>query len=176
MSKVYIGIDPGKKGFITVLEDRENQMFAEIPVDKSDKVDVQELYNLIKNIEKIYYDSEIVCGVEEVHALFGASASSTFNFGYTLGVIHGVLSSTGWRVLRIPPKQWQKEMWSGITPVRVKSKSGKTEVIDTKATSIMACKQLFPKVDLRRTERSKKDDDNKCDSLLIAEYLKRKNF
>ena len=67
-------------------------------------------------------------------------------------------------------------MWRGISIVKKKSASGKTEVTDTKATSIKACQQLYPGIDLRRTERCTKIDDNKCDSLLIATFLKRKNM
>jgi len=48
--------------------------------------------------------------------------------------------------------------------------------IDTKATSINAARRLFPEVDLRKSERSKKPDDNKVDSMLMAEYARRRNL
>lgn len=173
--KVYIGIDPGLKGFITVMNPDGSFEFFEMPVDKNG-LNARELNKLIENLCCDKRECEVVCGVEEVHAIFGASASSTFNFGYVLGAIHSAVYNTDWKIIRVSPKVWQKEMWSGIVPIRRKSASGKTEVIDTKQTSILACHQLFPQVDLRRTDRSKKEDDNKCDSILITEFLRRKNF
>lgn len=40
----------------------------------------------------------------------------------------------------------------------------------------MACHRLFPTVDLRRTIKCKNEDDNFADSLLMAEYGRRKNL
>lgn len=175
MKKTYIGIDPGKLGFITVLNDNNSMEHFAMPLLNKDEINVFGLYGLVSELKKRFGEN-VICGIEEVHAIFGASAGSTFNFGYNVGVIHGVFASTGWPILRIQPKSWQKEMWSDIPPVRKKSMSGKTLVTDTKATSIKACKTLFPNIDLRRTDQCKKDDDNKCDSILIANYLKRKGY
>lgn len=36
------------------------------------------------------------------------------------------------------------------------------------------CKRLYPDVNLKRTERSKKDDDNMAEACLLALYAKRK--
>lgn len=176
MENVYVGIDPGLKGFITVIKG-EKMSFFEIPVDKKTKaIDLFFFRRLLDEISLRYSEDRIVCGVEQVHAIFGASAASTFNFGYTFGVICALVSTMNWPVVYVQPKNWQKVMWDGIPLVKKSSKSGKTEVVDTKATSIRACKQLYPNVDLRRTVKSKKEDDNKCDSILIATYLKRKNL
>ena len=52
----------------------------------------------------------------------------------------------------------------------------KRKVVDTKSTSINAARRLFPNIDLRKNERCTKTDDNKVDSLLMAEYARRKNL
>lgn len=57
-----------------------------------------------------------------------------------------------------------------------KGKEIKVKDINTKATSFNASRRLFPNVDLRRSEKCKNLDDNKSDSLLIAEYARRKNL
>ena len=50
------------------------------------------------------------------------------------------------------------------------------KVVNTKQTSINAAKRLFPTIDLRKTTKCKNIDDNKCDSLLLSEYGRRKNL
>lgn len=177
MKTVYIGIDPGLKGFITVLESDEEITFHPIPtINKGKELDSIFLAGLLKGIVERYKEHRVVFGVENVHALFGASAGSTFNFGFTAGCIEGVLACLGVTVMKPAPKTWQKEMWKDITPIKKKSMTGKTEVIDTKATSMKAARKLYPRVDLRRTEKCKNLDDNKCDSLLMATYLRRMNY
>jgi len=42
-----------------------------------------------------------------------------------------------------------------------------------KNSSIEVAKRLFPGIDLRRTERSRKDDDGLAEALLMAEYARR---
>lgn len=58
----------------------------------------------------------------------------------------------------------------------IKGKPTKKKEVNTKKTSMNAAKRIFPNVDFRKNERCKKPDDNKIDSLLIAEYARRKNL
>lgn len=174
---VYVGIDPGLKGFITVLDNNEYIVFYSIPTtNKGKAVDVNGLVKVIGEIMTGCAGRRVVFGLESVHAIFGSSAGSTFNFGWVVGVIEGILAAHDAVVMRPAPKTWQKEMWKDVPLVKKKSMTGKTEVVDTKATSIAAARRLYPNVDLRRTEKCRNFDDNKCDSLLIATYLKRMNY
>jgi len=75
MKTVYIGIDPGLKGFITVLESDEEITFHPIPtINKGKELDSIFLAGLLKGIVERYKEHRVVVGVENVHALFGASA------------------------------------------------------------------------------------------------------
>ena len=76
---------------------------------------------------------------------------------------------------KVQPKKWQKQAWEGIPLIKKPSSTGKTQVTDTKAMSLIAAKRLFPKEDLRATERSKIPHDGKVDSLLMANHCLR-NF
>lgn len=174
--KIYIGIDPGKLGFLCILGPSEEPEFIALQDDPKKDFNIWYVRGVIEGVFKRFEGKNVVVGIEDVHALFGASAGSTFNFGYITGVLNGLVAAKGVTLVNPKPKEWQKVMWEGVGIVKKKSSSGKTEVTDTKATSIKACQKLFPSVDLRRTARSTKLDDNKCDSLLIASYLKRKNF
>jgi hypothetical protein len=171
MSKLYIGIDPGKEGYICIMEG-EAITFHPIPLIGKE-FDIHNLFELLFKIANT--DSNIHCVVEDVHALFNSSAGATFSFGFGLGVIEGILVSLLVPYTKIAPKKWQKELHQGIAVQQKKSSTGKTMVNNTKLMSEMAAKRLFPKVDLRASERCKKSHDGKVDSLLICEFCKR-NF
>ena len=162
MDKTYIGIDPGQKGFITWYDGEGYEFFA---LKDMNGAQIADTLKIIKESS-----GKVVCAMESVHSIFGSSAKSTFSFGEIFGFLKGVLNT-----LRIPyhlvtPKVWQKEIWIHDDIVY----DGKK--VNTKKTSFNAATRLFPGIDLRRTSRCSSLDDNKCDSLLIAEYARRKNL
>ena len=64
------------------------------------------------------------------------------------------------------PSEWKKEF--GLNIGKDKSKA------DKKAADIAMVHMLYPDLSLKRTERSRKDDDNFADSVLLATYARRK--
>lgn len=166
MSKLYMGIDVGGKGFITTQKDG---VFSHYSIAEND------YYQLSEIMAEIRASSEdICCVIEDIHALHGASAKSTFSFGFCKGYLVGMLAAHRIPYHLIPAKEWQKEMWSNADK-EYKHSDGK-KAVDTKATSINACKRLFPQLDLRRSPKCKNIDDNKVDSILMSEYGRRKNL
>lgn len=167
MGKTIIAIDPGEKGCITVLKDGEHDFIAIADHDREQ----------IATIISQFFDpfAEVVAVMEEVHAVFGASAKSTFNFGEIFGFLKGVLITSGIPYHLVQPKEWQGEIWINEDKVWRYKHDGK-KMVDTKNTSIAAARRLFPSIDLRRTPKCKSPDDNKVDSLLICEYARRKNL
>ena len=158
---MIIGIDPGKSGFITSFSDS----FSHYPIPKiGDEVDVAELNKIFLSFPK---DSFAI--IEDVHAIYGSSAGATFEFGWITGILEALLVAHSIPFQKIAPKVWQKAMHLGIPNQKKKGKTSN----DTKLMSEMACKRLFPDLDLRRTERCTKLDDNKIDSILICEYARR---
>ena len=145
---IYIGIDPGAKGAMALLSDDNKPMI--IPFD-------QERY-----IETIWglkcEDAECICCIEAVHSISGQGIASSFKFGQTYGWLLGMLDAIGIPYQPISPQKWKKEF--GLT--------------SDKAQSVEVCKRLFPSLNLKRTERSKKDDDNCAEACLLALYAKRK--
>lgn len=167
MEKTIIAIDPGEKGFITVLRDGQYTFFAISDHSR------EELASIVNNL----YDPfrPVVAAMEEVHAVFGSSAKSTFNFGEIFGFLKGILIANGIPYHLVQPKQWQSEIWINEDKAWRYKIDGK-KMVDTKNTSISAARRLFPDMDLRRTPKCKGPDDNKVDSLLICEYARRKNL
>lgn len=164
MGKTIIAIDPGSKGFMAVLNDGEPTDFFAIHDH-----DRRQLSNFIK----AYPDA--VCIMEEVHAVYGSSAKGTFDFGEIFGFLKGIIVACDNPYHLVQPKEWQKEIWINEDKVYRYKGDGK-KMVDTKATSINAARRLFPNIDLKRTPACKTPDDNKVDSLLIAEYARRKNL
>lgn len=172
--KFYIGIDVGMRGYVSII-DEDGKFIESFPLMKDVKnIDVVEISNTLFNLSDYEDNCHVI--IENIHAIFGSSAKGTFNFGFVAGLIEGIIATIGLPYTKINPKIWQKEMFRGINIITKPSTTGKTQVVDTKKMSFTASHRIFPTVDLRRTERCKNEDDNFADSLLIAEYGRRKNL
>lgn len=173
MRKAYIGIDPGSLGYISVAYNNGARDFHSLKDS-----DYHDTTIFLKNVMTLA-DNNVVCCMEEIHAIFGSSAKGTFSFGECYGVLQGLLIALGIPFHLVPPKIWQKEMWIAKDKVykgKLNSSGTFVKSVNNKATSINAARRLFPDVDFKRTSKCKNMDDNKCDATLICEYGRRKNL
>lgn len=146
MQKTYIGIDPGAKGALALISD----VTAVFPYEP------QTYITILRGIyEK---KTPCVCCIEQVHSMTGQGIASSFQFGTAYGYLLGLLEAFAIPYQAISPRKWKNEF--GLT--------------SDKTTSIEVCRRLFPDVSLRRTEKSRKDDDGYAEALLMALYAKRK--
>lgn len=173
MSKIYIGADPGSDGFISVIDNGEYRF---LPIDGTPPLDIGKFIGE-------YKDKECIAILEDVHAVFGSSAQGTFNFGFSKGLLFGLLIAHKIPYVLVAPKDWQNAVWINadkeFTTQKQHLKDGSERTIkkvDTKSTSINAARRLFPDVDFRKSARAKKPHDGKVDALLMAEYGRRKNL
>ena len=162
--RYYAAIDVGKEGAIVIFCNDKVLLKTVIP-----KIGNQIDLSAIRDIFIPYANKQVHVVIEDVHALYGASAKSTFNFGWSLGILEGMLSGLRIPYTKVAPKLWQKGMWQGIKPIYKSNRA-----IDTKATSLLAAKRLFPNEDFRKSERATKPHDGIVDALLMAEYCRRK--
>lgn len=181
MEKTFIGIDPGQIGFISVIFPNGEKEFYSI-----DENDDLSLCHILNDIKKRSW--EVVACMELIHAIYGAAANSTFAFGEIFGLLKGLLIANEIPYHLVSPKEWQSEIWVHSDEVYATKQRTRTDkatgektvkqykAVDPKPTSINAARRLFPNIDFRKNERCKKLDDNKVDSLLIAEYARRKNL
>ena len=158
---MFGGIDVGKNGGIAIIT-KEGLKLHTIP-KIGNKVDYLELNGIFNDLPK----SCIFC-IEDVHSIFGSSAKSNFNFGEIKGILTGMVISNGFRWELVQPKKWQKEVWTNAD--MVKKPNGRT---DTKGTSLLAAKRIFPDQTFLATQRSRKPHDGLFDASLIAEYCRR---
>jgi hypothetical protein len=187
----YIGIDPGKTGFISTWNKLDGYSFYPMPYKK---VDTGELTKTGKPVMKsvfhekglelisqqIFVNNWEKCkggfkiAIEEVGGRGGWSATNNFNFGHVAGLIkmafmHFVEDESEFVMVR--PQKWQSYMRQGYPDLKKASSTGKTQIRDPKAVAQLIVDTEFPNLDFRKTERAKKNDDNKIDSFLILQYL-----
>ena len=148
---IYIGIDPGKNGGIAYMVDGPRFFVHTLPYS-DDK-----LLTELNSFSLYDYKQKVVCFLENVHAMPKQGVSSTFNFGKNFGFIQGVLRAYNIPYELVTPQKWKKEF----------------SCTSDKNTSIEVCKRLFPSVNLKATERCRKDHDGMAEALLIAEYGRR---
>ena len=142
---IYIGVDPGKKGSLALLEDGKVSIF---PFSEDTYIDV---------LSKVDPHNAVCC-LEHIGAMPGQGVTTMFNFGTNFGFIQGVL-----RAYKIPfelvrPQKWKKEF----------------SITGDKNSSIQVCKRLFPEVNLLPTPRCKKENSDYAEAALMAEYARRK--
>ncbi len=150
MSKVYIGIDPGSKGGIAVINDAEILSLS--------LYDSYQISHILGEICDKYKSDGLMCTLEKVHSMPRDGVKQAFKFGENYGFVKGTLMTLGIPFQEVPPQTWKKEY---------------SLISKTKQDSIKRCKELFPNVNLLPTERSKKDSDGLAEALLICEYGRR---
>lgn len=173
MSKIRVGIDVGKDGGIAVFVNDKLESL-EVTPNIGTQIDLKRIVDILQsNNDGVHSDFHVV--VENVHAIGGSAAGATFSFGWSLGILEGILVALSIPYTKVTPKDWQKELWQGINPI-IKTPKGesKRKVVDTKATSLLAAQRLFPSVDFRKSERASKAHDGMVDAILLAEYCRRK--
>lgn len=175
MKSYVLGADPGKNGGIVLLDincDINNVKQSDLVLipfkDKStDEFDILSLYNKLLP----YKDSIKFYLMEQIHAIFGSSAASTFTFGEMFGSLKSILTilandgKANADVRFISPKVWQSQVWKTSHIVWDCSKAKRKK--DTKATSLNAALDLYPNVSFVMP-RCKKPHDGLVDAALIA--------
>lgn len=145
---IYIGIDPGKKGGVATISEDGVKVYQ-----WDDQRFIEDMRQHANWMDKC------VAAVEKVGAMPGQGVTSMFSFGQYYGFILGVLTAFGIPYQLVSPATWKREF--GL----LKSQ---------KQGSVDVCKRLFPGVSLLPTERCRKESDGMAESLLIAEYARRK--
>ncbi len=164
--KFFMGCDVGKNGAISLIAEDKSIIWNFQMPKNSNEIDVNRLSTFLKFHKRFVSH----CVVEDVHSIFGAGSKANFQFGRSLGLLEGVLIASKIPFTKITPKNWQSVIWEGVQPIEVntgkKTPQGNIKYkTDTKATSLIAIKKLFPEANLTASDRSKKPSDGIVDSL-----------
>ena len=169
---IFIGIDPGSKGYICALAPLEGK--AEFFANTCKPL---EIADSLKELREDYKVTR-VC-MEDVHSIFGANAKSNFNFGFNLGLLHGICLSQGFGIDIVQPKLWQKYIGAVIDPIpKDASANEKKKLIAARKKQLKEsvgkiCERLYPDISVRGPQGGLLD--GKSDALMIAHYAYR-NF
>lgn len=116
-----VGIDPGAKGAIALIEGDSAAGFAltirDMPAVKVGKkgklrVDPAALASMLREFNPAHV------WVEDVHAMPGNGAVSMFSFGMAFGFAYGVPLALGFPITLIGPAQWKSAMRCGVDNAR----------------------------------------------------------
>lgn len=142
---LYIGIDPGKKGALALLDENAPPLLLPFGEDA-----------YIAALRRASEGEAVAC-LEHVGAMPGQGVTSMFTFGQNFGYIRGLLEA-----FRIPYELVRPQKWKKVY-----------SITGDKNSAIAVCRRLFPAVPLHRTERCRTDDDGMAEALLMAEYARR---
>ena len=152
-----IGIDPGQTGAVAILHGTTGALIAveDMPViDK--RVNAAMLADLLRPENAIGEPNDLgyarMVVVEAVHAMPKQGVSSSFNFGHSLGVIHGVIGALALPQCNVTPQEWKKHHRL-IGTAKGASRQRATELYPAHAS-------LFARV----------KDDGRADAVLIARW------
>lgn len=153
--KVTIGVDPGAKGGIAVLEtatDKSLMVLLAAPAPR----DTMEIRALGEKLSLYFSEYRCRAYIEHVHAMPRQGVSSMFSFGRSVGMWEGFLGAWGIRCEYVAPQTWQKltAPMAGLT---------------TKDRSIRFASVAFPNTPLV-PKGARKPSDGIADALCIAYY------
>jgi hypothetical protein len=155
-----IGIDGGLKGGISVIKDNKIIDVIVMPIIKGTKGNIYDINKIIEFLEPYSLCKSFVV-LEKAHSMPKQGVVSTFKIGECYGIMKGIIQTLKFPFEIVAARTWQKAIFQGQT------------VKDTKQSGILYCKNRFPSVDWRATERSRIDHDGKTDAACIAVYASR---
>lgn len=170
----YLGIDPGKEGAVAALdqEGRCIEILATpmITAEKGgrDAFDLVEIRQLLTRQSDAAHGALFVT-VEKLAPLPGMAGGRRMGgtiANFNRGVARGwewMLVAMGIPYQMVAPQRWQRPMLAD------------TGEGDTGRRALVAAKRLWPLTSLRRTARSRKDDEDFADALLIGEWGRREH-
>ena len=132
--KLYIGIDVGSKGFISM---QKNGAWEHYSIEDNDLYQLSEIMRQTR-----LKHPQIACVIEDVASIFGSSAKSTFNFGFNKGYLVGLLAANKIPYTLVQAKVWQHEIWTNhdmvvtYKDVVIKGKKISKKEVNTKQTTI----------------------------------------
>ena len=149
-----ISIDPGKEGGLAILKNGEILDSRRMPVIGKE-IDLDYLYDWIISIDTFWNVNDFAI-IEKVGAMPGQGVTSMFSFGFSTGIIHGLMRGMGISRRIVHPRTWKAKILAGTDK--------------SKESAINHVKRAYPNINLLATPRSKKPHLGIVDAICIAEY------
>lgn len=157
IDKYYIGIDPGKKGAIAIIDqDMKLINSYEMPLTASKEIDSKEIFNILGSYS-IIHTTKII--LEHAQSMPSQGVKSMFNYGRGYGKLQAVIECLEIPYIEIKSQKWKKEF---------------NLIKKDKKDSVLVAHKLFPK-EVFQTPRGRLLD-GKAESILMAEWGRRNNI
>lgn len=154
-----LGHDPGVNGCYCLIDSETLEIDYLVTPSNGGFIDCFAIYNWLMERK----DSIDVVYTEKLAAIFGCGASTTFGFGFNVGQSVALFEALQMKVVAVPPRTWQKQMW---LPHFIAIKSAE---MGPKEKSLSTAKHYLPNFPMPQVGVKKKyDHDGFVDSLLIT--------
>lgn len=102
----FLGIDPGLHGALALYDGTELTLFdvPTITVSKKQKIDAYQLGNWLD----LHRNRIARAVIEQVGAMPKQGVTSSFNFGFTTGCLHGLLAGNQIPMVTVLPMMWKR--------------------------------------------------------------------
>jgi crossover junction endodeoxyribonuclease RuvC len=149
---LVLGVDPGLYGALAFYDPVKNQILelADFPLHEIKGKQHLDIFSTARIIEP-YAPHIKMAVIEKVGAAPHQGTSSTFKFGYTTGIVTGIIAAHYIPFQQVPAAVWKMAL--GLT--------------QDKDASRQRASRLFPK---EANYFSRKKDDGRAEALLIAMF------
>lgn len=157
---IFIGIDPGRSGGIALIDESIGEIrVMQMPM-LGHEIDTVTFKDFIYSTSpsRLTAHHSMLAGIEKVGAMPKQGVTSMFNFGFSTGMIHGMLATLHIQRKIVTPQAWKKEILVGTAK--------------DKEAAIEYCAATYPSISLIPTG-CRKPQDGMADALCIAEYIQR---
>lgn len=155
--EVVVGIDPGLKGAIVVMETATGNLLDKSPIPD----DVLDIYRFLHSTKNTFPTLIVAC--EKAQTLPGAqSVKGAFTSGRNFGCLEAAIRLLYVPVQYIPPVTWQAEMHKGADGPGPKEKS------------LSVAKNLWPWEKFVFTDKQIKAHNGIVDAMLVGEFIRRR--
>lgn len=178
--KYYIGIDPGKKGGISVIKGSKIVYKRHMPTLGDDETAEMDIVKLAKILSR-YRKRDCIVITEKFGGFFGYSKKTAVSINGQKEAILAACKILGIAYHCYMPTQWQSKIFSGTTVIKIKTGKNKGKK-DTKAMALATIKRLFPhekfikETNKNKPFRGKSIHDGMIDATLLAELGKREGL
>jgi hypothetical protein len=158
---LYLGIDPGLDGGIVGLDESNEVVLKAVMPTIGTKGKGKRAYDTTMMADLLRGLRFDLCALEKPLGLPGQAVGSTLSIGIGNGIWQGVLAALRIPFIHVAAITWQKSILADM------------DRSDTKRASALAASRMFPTVDWRASERSRKPADGLTDSACLALYAKK---
>ena len=152
-----VGIDPGLDGGLAALTPDGLQLSVMPTYQAGKRRELDELQ--IVSWLATYALQDAMVFIEAVHAMPKQGVRSMFTFGTGWGQLRGICAGLALPYELVRPQEWQRSMLLG----------------QPTGSEYLVAARLWPQVNWRATERSRKPHEGLVDAALIAEYGRRRH-